>query len=202
MSNRVDTRKNKKQRIDDSQITGLRIYADYGAIYGERKDHRKCRLADTIKNVMHIQFSSVTQLGPTLCDPIDCSMPGLPVHHPLPEPTQTHVHQVGDAIQPSHRRPLLLSPSTYPSIRVFSRESVLHIRWPKCRSFGFSISPSSEYWVLISFRIVWFDLLAVQETVKSHFQHNSKASILRCSAFFMVQLSHPYMTTEKNHSFD
>ena len=94
--------------------------------------------------------------------------------------------------------PLLLLPSIFPSIRVFSNESILHIRWPKHWSFSFSISPSNEYSGLISFRIDWFDLLAVQETLKSLLQHHSsKASILQCSAFFMVQLSHPYMTTRK-----
>ena len=96
--------------------------------------------------------------------------------------------------------PLLLLPSIFPRIRVFYIESVLHIRWPKYRSFSLSISPSKEYSGLISFRT---DLLAVQRTLKSLLQHHSlKASILFCSAFFMVQLSHPYMTTEKNHSFD
>ena len=100
-------------------------------------------------------------------------------------------------------RPLLLSPSIFPSIRVFSSESVLCIRWPKYWSFSFSISPSNEYSGLISFRMDWLDLLAVQGTLKSLLQHHSsKASILLCSAFFMVQLSHPYMTTGKNHSFD
>ena len=95
-------------------------------------------------------------------------------------------------------RPLLLPPSIFPSIRVFSNESVLHIRWPKYWSFSFSISPSNEYSGLISFRIDWFDLLAVQGTLKSLLQHHSsKASILQCSAFFIVQLSHPYMTTGK-----
>ena len=98
---------------------------------------------------------------------------------------------------------LLLLPSIFPRIRVFSNESVLHIRWPKYWSFSFSISPSNEYSGLISFRMDWFDLLAVQGTLKSLLQHHSsKASILQCSAFFMVQLSHPYMTTWKNHSFD
>ena len=95
-------------------------------------------------------------------------------------------------------RPLLLLPSIFPSIRVFSNESVLHISWPKDWSFSFSISPPNEYSGLISFRIDWFDLLAVQETLKSLLQHHtSKASILQCSAFFIVQLSHPYMTTGK-----
>ena len=95
-------------------------------------------------------------------------------------------------------RPLLLLPSIFPSIRVFSSESVFHIRWPKYWSFSFSISPSNEYSGLISFRIDWFELLAVQGTLKSLLQHhNSKASVLLCSVFFMVQLSHPYMTTGK-----
>ena len=127
------------------------------------------------------------------------SMPGLPVHHQLPEFTQTLVHRVGDAIQPSHLcRPLLLLPSIPPSIRVFSNESTLRIRWPKYWHFSFSISPSNEYSGLISFRMDWFDLLAVQGTLKSLLQHHSsKASVLRCSAFFTVQLSHPYMTTGK-----
>ena len=142
---------------------------------------------------------SVTQLCLTLCDPMDCSMPGLPVHHQLPELAQTHVHQVGDAIQPSH--PLLspsLPASVFPSIRVFSNASVLRIRWPKYWSFSFNISPYNEYSGLISFRMNWFDLLAVQGTLKSLLQHHSsKASILQCSASFMVQLSHPYMTTGK-----
>ena len=137
-----------------------------------------------------VQFSSVTQLCPTLCDPIDCSTSGFPVCHQLPELAQTHVHQAGDAIQPSH---LLLSPSpafNRSHIRVFSSESVLHIRWPKCWSFSFSISPSNEYSGLISFRVDWFDLLAIQRTLKSLLQHHSsKASVLQCSAL-------------KNQSFD
>ena len=96
-------------------------------------------------------------------------------------------------------RPFLLLPSIFPSIRVFSNGSALCIRWPKYWSFSFSINPSKEYSGLISFRIDWFDLLAVQETLKSLLQHHSlKASILQCSAFFMVQLSHPYMTSVKN----
>ena len=97
-------------------------------------------------------------------------------------------------------RPLLLPPSIFPSTRVFSNESLLFIRWPKCWSFSFSISPSNEYSSLISLRIYWFDLLAVQGTLKSLLQHHSsKASILWRSAFFIVQLSHPYMTTGKKH---
>ena len=120
-----------------------------------------------------------------LCDPVNHSMPGLPVHHQLPEFTQTHV---GDAIQPSHP---LLSPSppapNPSSIRVFSNESTLHMRWPKYWSFSFSISPSNEHPGLISFRMDWLDLLTVQGTLRSLLQHHSsKASVLRCSAFFTV----------------
>ena len=126
-------------------------------------------------------------------------MPGFPVHHQLPEPTQTHVHCVSDAIQPSH--PLLSPsslPSIFPSIWVFSNELVLCIRWPKYWSFSFSITPSNEYSGVISFRMDWLDLLAVQGTLKSLLQHHSsKASILWHSAFFIVQLSHLYMTTGK-----
>jgi len=107
-----------------------------------------------------------------------------------------------ESVMPSNQlilyRPLLLLPSIFPSIRVFSNESVLHIRWPKYRSFSFNISPSNEYSELISFRMDWLDLLSAQGTLKSLLQHHSsKASILQCSAFFIVQLSHPYMTTGK-----
>ena len=126
-------------------------------------------------------------------------MPGLPVHHQFPELTQTHVHRIGDAI--NHLilcHPLLLLPSIFPSIRVFSNESVLPIKWPKYWSFSFNISPSNEYSGLIFFRMDWLNLLAVQETLKSLLQHcSSQASIPQCSAFFIVQLSHPYMTTGK-----
>ena len=127
------------------------------------------------------QFSSVAQLCLTPSDTMDCTTPGLPVHHQLPEFIQTHVHQVGDAIEPSLLcRPLPLLPSIFPSIRVF-------FRWPKYWSFSFSISPSNEYSGLISFRIDWLSLLAVQGTPRSLLQHHSsKALILRCSAFFIV----------------
>ena len=128
-----------------------------------------------------LQFSSVAQLCLTLCDPMNRSTPGLSVHHQLPEFTQTHVHRVGDAIQPSH--PvfcLLLLPSIFPSIRIFSNESALCMRWPKYWSFSFNTSPSNEHPGLISFRMDWLDLLAVQGTLKSLLQHHSsKASILQ-----------------------
>ena len=141
------------------------------------------------------QFSSVAQSCPTICNPMDCSTPGFPVHHQFPELTQTHVYRV---VMPSNHLilccPLLLLPSVFPSIRVFSNESILHIRWPKYWSFSFSISPSNEHPGLISFRMDWLDLLVVQGTLKSLLQHHSsKASILQCSAFFTVQLSHPCM---------
>ena len=136
------------------------------------------------------RFSSVAQSCPTLCHAMDCSTPGFHVHHQLLELTQTHVHRISDATQPSHLIlccPLLLQPSIFPSIRVFSSESVLHIEWPKYWNYSFSISPSNEYSGLISFGINRFDLLAVQGTLKSLLQHHSsKASILQCSDFFMV----------------
>ena len=156
-----------------------------------------------------VQLSSITQSCLTLCNPTDCSTPGFPVNHHLSELAQTPVYWVDYAIQPSHP---LSSPSPpafnlsqhqdlfllFFFFRVFSKELVLQIRWPKYWSFNFSISPSNEYSGLISFRIDWFDLLAVQGTIKSLLQHHSlKASILQCSAFFKVQLSHPYMTTGK-----
>ena len=140
-----------------------------------------------------IQFSSVAQLCPSLCNPMSCSTPGLPVQHQVPKPTLTHVHWVGDAIQPSHPlRPPPLLPSIFPSIRVFSNKSALHIRWPWYWTFSLSISPFNEYSGLISFRTHWFDLFAVQGTLKSLLQHHSeKVSILWHSAFFMSN-SHIY----------
>ena len=144
-------------------------------------------------------FCSVAKSCPALCHPMDCSMPGSSVLHYFPEFAQIHVPWVGDAIWPSHPlSPLLFLPSIFPSIRDFSNESALCIRWPKCWSFNFSISPSNEYSGLIFFTIDWFDLLAVQGTLKSLLQqYNWKASILWCSVFFMVQISHPDMNTGK-----
>ena len=120
------------------------------------------------------------QSCPTLYNPMDCRMPGLPVHHQLPWLTQTHVHRVSDAIQPSHPlSSLLLLPSIFPSIRVFSNESILHIRWQTYWSFHFNSSPSNEYSGLISFRMDWLDLLAIQGILKSLLQNqSSKASII------------------------
>ena len=130
---------------------------------------------------------------------MDCSMPGFPILHHLPELAQTHVHEL---VMPLNHLilccPLLLLRSIFPSIRVFSREQALRISWPKYWSFSFSISPSNEYSGLFFFMIDWFDLLAVQGTLKSLLQHHSsKASVLQCSAFFIVQLSHLYMTAGK-----
>ena len=133
-----------------------------------------------------ILFSSVTQLCSTLCDPTDCSTPGLPVHHQLPEFTQTLMSI--ELVMPSNHLilccPFILLPPILPSIRISSNESAFRIRWPKYWSFNLSISPSNEYSGLISFRIDWFDFLAVQGTLKSLLQHHSeKASI------FNAQLS-------------
>ena len=145
------------------------------------------------------QFSSVTQLCPTICEPMNRSTPGLPVHHQLPKFTQTHVHRVGDAIQPSH--PLSSpSPPTFNLSQhqgLFKWVSSLH-RVAKVLEFQLSISPSNEHPGLGSFRMDWLDLLAVQETLKGLLQHHSsKAPILQHSAFFTVQHLHPYMTTGK-----
>ena len=133
---------------------------------------------------------------------MDCSTPGLPVHHQLPDLLK--IMSI-ESVMPSNHlilcHPLLLPPSILPSIRIFSNESVLPIMWPKFWSFIFSISPSNEYSGLISFRMDWLDLLAVQGMVKSLLQHHSsKASVLWCLAFFIVQLSQPYMTTGKNRA--
>ena len=148
--------------------------------------------------LLSVQFSSVAQSCPTLWDLTNRSTPGLPVHHHLPEFTQTHNHRVRDTIQPSHPlsspSPLAPNPAQNQSL---SNESTLHMRWPKYWSFSFSIIPSKEIPGLI-FRMDWLDLLAVQGTLKTLRQHHSsKPSILRCSAFFTVQLSCPYMTTGK-----
>ena len=145
---------------------------------------------------MNIQLSSVNFSHSVVPDSL---WPNGRQHARLPELTQTHVHW---AVMPSNHlilcRPLLFPPSVFPSIRVFSNESALHIRWTKYWSFSFSISPSNEHPGPISFRMDWLDLLEVQGMLKSLFQHHtSKAPILQCSAFFRVQLSHPNLTTGK-----
>ena len=151
----------------------------------------------TIHNVIS-QFSSVTQSCPTLCHLMNRSTPGLPVHHHLPEFIR-HVHRVCDAIQPSHPRLSPSPPAPNPSsIRVFSNESTLCMRYPVYWSFSFNISTSNEHPGLIYLRMHWLSLLAVQGTLKSLLQHHSSnVSILWCSAFFTVQLLHPYMITGK-----
>ena len=155
-----------------------------------------------LKNTLYdsVQFSSVTQSCPTLCNPINCSTPGLPV---LTNSRSSLKLMSIESVMPSGHlilcRPLFLLPPIPPSIRVFSNESTLRMRWTNYWSFSFSIIPSKENPGLISFRMDWLDLLAVQGTLKSLLQyHSSKAPILKCSAFFTVQLSHPYMTTGKN----
>ena len=141
------------------------------------------------------QFSSVQSLSRVrLCDPMYRSTPGLSVHHQLPESTKTHVHRVGDGIQSSHPLPSPSPPAFNLNIRVFSNKSPLCIRWPKYWSFIFNISPSNEHPGLTSFRMHWLDLHAVQGTFKSLLQHHSsKASILQCSAFFMVHILHTHI---------
>ena len=146
---------------------------------------------------------SVSQPCPTRCNPMDCSTPCFPVLDHLLKLAQTHVHWVSDVIQPS--RPLSCPSPAFnlSSIRGFSNESDIHIRWPKYWSFSFSINPSNEYSGLISFRMDWLDLLVVQEILRSLLQHHSsKESILQRSVFFIVQISHAYCDYWKNHSFD
>ena len=150
-------------------------------------------------SLISVQFNSVAQSCPTLCNLMDCSTPSFPVHHnswSLPKLMSI------ESVMPSNHlilcHPLLLLPSIFPSIRVFSNELVLCIRWSKYWSFIFSINPSNEYSGLISFRMHWLYLFAVQGTLKCLLQHHSsKESILWCSAFFIIQLSHPYKTTGK-----
>ena len=167
--------------------------------------HSKVQIGDNhlrthLPEYLKVQFSSVAQSCPTLCDPMDCStQTSLSITNSRSPPKPMSI----ESVMPSNHlvlcHPLFLPPSTFPSIKVFSNESVLCIRWPKYWSFSFNISPSNEHSGLISFRMDWFDLLAVKGTLKSLLQHHSsKASILQCSAFTVVQLSHPYMTTGKN----
>ena len=144
-----------------------------------------------VKNILVNQFSSVTQSCLTLCDPMNRTNPWS-----SPKPMSIELVMPSNHLILCH--PLLLLPSVFPNIKVFSNESALRIRWPKYWSFSFSISPSNEHPGLSSFRMDWFDLLAVQGTLKNLLQHHSsKASILKHSAFFIVQLSHPYLTTGK-----
>ena len=157
-------------------------------------------IAKTWKQPSSVGFS---HSFPTLCNLMDCSTPGFPVHHQLLAITQTHAHRVSDVIQTSHPRSPPLSSCLQSFLASGSFPMSVHcIRWPKYWSFSFNISPSNEHPGLISFRMDWLDLLAVQGILKSLLQHHSsKASVVRCSAFFMVQLSHPYMTTRKTIAF-
>ena len=150
------------------------------------RQHIQTQRHSFANNDLSSQFSSVAQWCPTLFDPMNCSMPGLPVHHQLREFTQTHVHRVSDAIQPSHplSSPSPLLPPIPPSIRVFSNESTLRMRWPKYWSFSFSTIASQVHPGLISFRMDWLDCLAVQGTLKSLLQHHSSKH-----PFFSTQLS-------------
>ena len=165
----------------------------------ESTRRRQCYTTFLSYGKVSVQFSSVAQSCQDSLWPMDSIMPGFPIHYQLPELVQTHVHQVSDAIQSFILcYSLLLLPSIFPSIRVFSNESALRIRSPKYWSFSFNISPSNEHPGLISFGMDWLNLLAVQGTHKNLLQHHSsKASILRHSALFTVQLSHPYMTIGK-----
>ena len=164
------------------------------------KEGMFCKLAEKKPSVFQsVNISSVQFSRLVVCDPMDCSTPGVPVHHQLPEIAQTHVHWVGDAIQPSHPlsspSPLTFNLSQHQGL--FQWVTSSH-RWPKYWSFSFSISPPNEYSGLISFKMDWLGLLAIQGTLKSLLQyHSSKASVLWHSAFFIVQLSHPHMTTGK-----
>ena len=183
-------------------ISGYHIQIDWGLPTAPQLFRRFVpylqKVCSHTLEMLWVQFSPAPQSCPTLCDPMDCGMPGFPVHHQLVEFSQTHVHWLSDAIQPSHP---LSSPS--PAAFNLSQHRGLFqwvsssIRLPEYWSFSFSISPTKEYSGLISFRIDWLNL-AVQETLKCLLQHHSsKASILWCSAFFIVQFSHPYMTTGK-----
>ena len=179
-----------EKRRSITQHVKVFITSDVVAM-GLEKDLERC--------IAECCYCSAAKLYPTLCNPVDWSTLGFPVLHYLPELAHSQVHWVSNAT--NHLIlccPLLLLPSIFLSIRVFSNESALPIRWPKYWSFSFNISLSNEYSGLISYRIDWFDFFAVQGTLKSLLQyHNSKASVLQCSAFFMVQLSYPYLTLEK-----
>ena len=173
----------------------LHIYTGIEQLWSREQKMVGARFLTVWFSSVHFSHSVVSNS----CSPyMDCNAPGFPVHHQLLELAQTQIHQVSDAIQQSHSlSSFLLLPSIF-RYQGISKKSVLHIRWPKYWSFSFSISPSNEYSGLISFRIDWVDLLAVQGTLKSLLQHHSsKAAILQHSALFMVQLSHPYMTTGK-----
>ena len=185
----------------DGHFRRIKVINVFMKCWVSAPEHRswRCFMQEELKtNTGDRNVIIVQSFSPTLCDPVDCSPPGFPVLYYFLEFTQTHVLWV-DSIYPSHAlSPVLLLPSIFPSIRVFSNESALLIKWRRYWSFSFSISPSSDYSELISFRIDWFDLLAVQQTLKSLLHHhNLKSSILWYSAFFRIQFSHLYRTTGK-----
>ena len=183
--------------MTDFTFLGSKITADGDCSHEIKRSLHLGRKA--MRNFSSIQFTSVPESYLTLCNPTYHSTPGLPVHHQLPESTQTmSIVSVMSSSYLIFGHPLLLTPSISPSIRVFSNESALRIRWLMYRSFSFNISPSNEHPGLVFFRMDWLDLLAVKGTLKSLLQHHtSKASTLWHSAFFIVQLSHPYTTTRK-----
>ena len=160
-----------------------------GALGSPSLSGETCQL-QIVFSMGYVQLSPVAQSCLTICNPMDCSTPGLPVLHQLQKLAQTHVHQVSDSIQPSH-------PPIFPSTRVFPNDSVLYICWPKYWSFRFRFSASNEHSGLICFSIDWLDLLAVQGILKSLAQNLSSKPSIHCSPVLMVQLSHPYMTTGK-----
>ena len=196
---KCETRQNRGNQ-DDSTLTEFakRQYPIYTSTYyrnllAKLEGKEENKYIQNVPHVVLVQFSLVAQSCLTLCDSMNRSTPGLPVHHQL--------FSIGSVMPSNHLilcRPLFLLLPIPPSIRVFSNESALRMRWPRYGSFSFSISPSKEHPGLISFRMDWLVLFAVQGTLKSLLQHHSsKASISRCSAFFTAQLSHPYVTTGK-----
>ena len=192
-------RRKRKMRINIYQLNNIPNPVNNQRSEKKKKLTQSSKLNFSSVQFSSVQFSSVAQSCPTLCDPMNhARQASLSITNSWSPPKPVSI----ESVMPSNHlilgHPLLLPPSVFPRIRVFSNESALRIRWPKYWSFSFSISPSNEHPGLISFRMDWLDLLEVQGILKNLLQHHSsKASILLCSAFFIVQLSHPYMTTGK-----